>query len=219
MSMDARRIALIATAAFGVQGIVLGLLHVLPTGYHPFVNFISEYALGGFAPWMALSQIGGIVGLVALIGALDTNGILSFRSVVGGLFALHVVSRLLGLVFTVDPIKAAFASNAAPQFTTSGWIHAVSGVVGAVTLVVAMIVITVRLAKSGVLASRYRVLAPLCVVTPVAYGAMIATRPATFPAGLLQRIFIVGALAWLITLSAGIASAGIAGPASRKRRS
>jgi hypothetical protein len=218
MSIDGRRMALVATGALGTQAVVIGLIHVLPTGHDPAVNFVSEYAIGTAAPWMRLVQLAGIVGMAALIAALSARGVASLRSVVGGLLMLNVASRILNAIFEVDPIEHAFAGGGPPRFTTSGWVHAVSGMVGAVTLIVVMIVVTVQMARARALASWYRALVPLCIVTPVAYGAMLSTRPATFPAGIYQRIFIVCALAWLIGLGMGMASGRLVGPGAGESR-
>jgi hypothetical protein len=215
VSRLARRLAILAATAFGIQAGVLVLLHVLPTGYDPTVNFISEYAVGQYALWAGVSRFAHIVGLIAICSALHVSRVAPIGSWVNGALVLTLLATILGAAFPVDPIAGAFEGGGPPRFTTSGWIHALSGIVGAVTVLGEMGALTFRLHRVGRVASRYWILGPLSVVSPLAYIAMLMTRPATFPAGLLQRLFVAGTLMWLITFSVGIGSGGLGAQRAR----
>ncbi len=206
MPRVSRRWAIVAVIAFAAQTGLLVLMHLLPTGYDPTVHFVSEYAIGPYG-WLATGLPAvHLVGLVAVCGAFHASGIAPFGSWVSVMVLLAILARSLAVVFPVDPVAEAFEGGGRPQFTPSGWIHVLSGVVWAVAILVVMGVVTRRLRRAGRLVSWYRMLTFLSVGSPLAYLAMLMTRPATFPAGLLQRLFLAGALAWLITVSVGIGS-------------
>jgi hypothetical protein len=195
-----------AAALAGLSGhlVLLTALHFLPTDTVATVNFVSEYALGQFSWVFVAAQFLNLVGSVCLFGSLILAAIAPIKSFSSGLLIVYIVCILLGMVFPVDPIAKAFANGDTPDFTTAGWIHALAGVVGAIAVMIAMILVTIRLARSGCLVAGYRMLLLFCVWTPVAYLAMFITQPATYPAGLYQRLFIIGKLGWLVTVAIGL---------------
>ena len=57
----------------------------------------------------------------------------------------------------------------------------------------------------------YRSLALWAVLGPASYMLMLATRPATFSAGLYQRLFIVCTWLWIVVICAGLISGSLTG--------
>lgn len=206
MAVSTRGMAIVVTAAFGTQAAILVAIHLLPTGYDPTVSFTSEYALTRYAPLMKVGQIAAIVGMVALISVVRDRGIARLRSVLGAILLLNVAARVVARAFRVDPVREAFAEGGRPEFTAAGWAHVLAGMVAAVTLMIAMGVLTVRLSRAAKRLPGHGILVVLAVAAPVAYAAMMASRPATFPAGLLQRLFIAATLGWLLTFGIGMAA-------------
>ncbi len=196
--------SIVALIGLGGQGILFVALHFLSTEFDSTVNFVSEYSLGRFAWLMAAANLFGITGKIALLGALHTAGIAPLRSLIGGLMTVHILALVLVLVFPIDSIEQAFADGDGPNFTTSGWIHALSGLVASVTMIISAVLITVRIARSGLLMSGYKALIPLCVVAPAAYIAMFATQPGMYPAGLYQRLYLIAIIGWLLIVAYGL---------------
>ena len=97
------------------------------------------------------------------------------------------------------------------MFTIGGWIHAISGMIAAISVMVAILLLTTRLVRSGRLSGWYRSLALWAVLGPASYVLMLATQPATFPAGLYQRLFIVCTWLWLVVTCAGLISGSLTG--------
>ena len=181
------------------------------------VNFVSEYALGGFGRLMIVGGLFGLVGNAALLGALDSAGVVSLRSIVGALMIINILAITLVLIFPVDPIAATFSDGGGPSFTRSGWIHAIAGLVASVAKIMVAVLITVVIVRSSWLVSGYRVLVPLCAGAPIAYVAMLMTQPATYPAGLYQRLFLIAIIGWSLTVAFGL-FAGKFGNADRVSR-
>lgn len=211
MDTTTRRMAIVVTAAFGTQAAILVAMHFLPTGYDPTVHFTSEYALTPYAPLLKVGAITAIAGMIALIGVVRSLGVARLGSVLGVVLLLNVGARIVATAFRVDPVGEAFAGGGAPGFTAAGWAHVIAGMVAALTLMAAMAWITVRLRRREMRPPGYRILPALAVLAPLGYAAMLASRPAMFPAGLLQRVFIAATLGWLLTFGAGVA----AGPVAR----
>ncbi len=198
------RLSTIALTGFSGQLALLAILHFLPTGYDPTVNFVSEYAIGRHGWVLSAAQLSGFVGTSALLIDLTKSGVVRMPSLAGGLMIAYMLSILVAVTFAIDPVEQAFANGRPPNFTMAGWIHAVGASVGAVALMISMALITVRLARSGRTATRYRALVLFCIGAPTAYSAMLMTQPATYPAGLYQRLFIACSLAWLLTVAIGL---------------
>lgn len=205
MAVSTRRMAIVVTAAFGTQAAILLVMHLLPTGYDPTVSFTSEYALTRYAPLMKVGAIAAIVGMLALVGLVRAGSVARPGSVLGVILLLNVAARIVAAAFSVDPVGEAFAAGGPPDFSVTGWAHVIAGMVAALTLMTAMAWITIRLRRWEARPPGYLALAVFAVAAPLGYAAMLASRPAAFPAGLLQRVFIVATLGWLLTFGIGMA--------------
>jgi hypothetical protein len=209
-TVNARSMARVALVGFGVQGIGLVAIHALSTGYDPTVHFVSEYANGPHAGILLVTALGSVVGILALLGALTSRAVTPKWSAAFVLLLVNVATRPILHLFPVDSIEAAFSGGSGPQFTTAGWIHAIVGMIAAIVMMIAIILITVRLVRAGRLRGAYYSLILLAVLGPALYLGVLATRPATFPAGLYQRGFIGCTWLWLVIVSVALMSGPLA---------
>ena len=210
--MSARSLAGLALGGFAVQAVAFVATHLLVTGHDPMVNFVSEYALGPHVWLQRVGAAGLVGGTLALMGALKVTGWAPTRSAAFVLLALAVLALLVAQVFPVDPVAEAFAGDGPPDFTVSGWIHVLAGMVAAVALLLAIVILTLALRRLRVRSGPYVALASLCATGPLFYVLMLATPPATSPAGLYQRLFIVSVWLWQVIASVGLRSGSLSGP-------
>jgi len=209
--MDKRFFASAALVAYGVQGAAFVASHALSTGYDPMVHFVSEYALGPYSWIRRVGAVGVIVGTVGLLAALRLARVAPARSTALALLTLNAVLLAVVQVFKVDSVADATAGGGVPDFTVAGWIHVISGLIAAVAVMIAILLITFRLERLSQLAGAYRLLVVLSLGAPLAYGLMMATRPATSPIGLYQRVFIMCVWLWQVIACVGLRSGRLRG--------
>jgi len=58
--------SIVAALATAVQGCALIMLHLLPTGYNPVRDAVSDYGVGRYRGWFWLQAVAGGVGCLAL---------------------------------------------------------------------------------------------------------------------------------------------------------
>ena len=58
--------SIIAALATAVQAVALIMLHLLPTGYNPVRDAVSDYGVGRYRGWFWLQAVAGGVGCLAL---------------------------------------------------------------------------------------------------------------------------------------------------------
>lgn len=196
-----RRTSGLAAVCFSLYVSLVFALHFLPTGYDPAVNFVSEYAIGPFGWALTIALVALAGGGAGLLSAMQASGPAPLRSVAGGLVAVWIVMTVLLAIFPVDPIQVAFAESGSPHFSRAGWIHALAGMIGSVALMTSMALVSVRLAPTLGLDGYRRILLALTATAILGYGAMLATRPGTFPAGLYQRVYLASSTAWLLIVA------------------
>jgi hypothetical protein len=61
-----RAFSIVAALATAVQALALIMLHLLPTGYHPVRDAVSDYGIGPYRGWFWLQTAAGGVGCLAL---------------------------------------------------------------------------------------------------------------------------------------------------------
>jgi hypothetical protein len=62
--------SIIAALATAIQAVALVMLHLLPTGYNPVRDAVSDYGVGPYRRWFWLQAVAGGVGCLALAIAL-----------------------------------------------------------------------------------------------------------------------------------------------------
>lgn len=204
--MSTRSLVSVALIGLGIQIVALLVVHVLRSDYDPWVHFVSEYGIGPYAWLHKTGAAAGFVGLLALFFALLSAGIVHARSVVFAVLCVHLAMRVLTWVFPVDPVESAFADGGLPEFSVTGWIHVIAGVIGALSLIAATVLVTIRLWRAGRVGGAYWLLVVGCMLAPLAWTLMLVTPPSTFPAGLYQRLFMLGLWLWIFMACAGLMS-------------
>jgi hypothetical protein len=58
--------SIVAALATAVQAVALIVLHLLPTGYNPVRDAVSDYGVGPYRGWFWLQAVAGGVGCLAL---------------------------------------------------------------------------------------------------------------------------------------------------------
>ena len=204
--MSTRTLTLFAMIAVAANVVAVLVVHLLRSEYDPWVQFVSEYAVGPYS-WIAKAgNVFAVGGIVALFSALLSEGVVHARSVAFVSVCAHVAMRVLVWVFPVDPLEPAFADGGVPEFTATGWIHVIAGVIAAVTMMLAALLVTVHLWRMGRVSGAYWLLAVGCVLAPVWWVITLVTPPATFPAGLYQRLFMTCLWLWMFVACAGLLS-------------
>ncbi len=116
-----RAFATIAVLAASVQVIVLVLLHILPTGYDPVRDAISDYGVGRYRRYFWGQLLAG--GLACIGVALALTGLHPYvPTFVVAMLLANAVARFLMPAFPTDQSGNRFA-------TTTGTIHMVLAIV------------------------------------------------------------------------------------------
>ena len=98
--------SIVAALATAVQAVALIMLHLLPTGYNPVRDAVSDYGVGRYRGWFWLQAVAGGVGCLALGIALaqlhpytPTQVVVALIVTAGARFLLHggglVISRMV----------------------------------------------------------------------------------------------------------------------------
>ncbi len=185
-------LAVAGLVCVAASGVILVVLHVLPTGLDPIHYAVSDYgwtAYGaGYRAMVVLQGVGGILIAVALGRETDA-------SYLGWLYTYGVV-RLLISGFMIDRDAEGLGS-----LTRRGRVHMLL----AGTAFASIAVAASRMQWTGmptVLGS----LGWLVLVTAIATGAALVVPPIRHAAlGLIERAHYVAAIAWLIAVAASIA--------------
>jgi hypothetical protein len=185
-------VALAGLVCVAASGVILVVLHFLPTGLDPIRYAVSDYgwtAYGvGYRAMVVLQGVGGILIAVALGQQTDAGSL-------GWLYTYGVV-RLLISRFMIDR-----EAEGAASLTRTGRIH--------------MLLAGTAFASIAVAASRVQwtgmpgFLGPLgwlVLVTAIATGIALVVKPVRRVAlGIIERAHYAAAIAWLIAVAASIA--------------
>jgi hypothetical protein len=184
-------VAMVLVSCFGFA--VIGL-HFLRTDYDPLQRFISEYAVG---PYSIIMRIGFFclgTGSFALVVALYSSIPRSARSHT----ALILLLSWSICVFVAGIFPADLVGSAE---TSSGNIHDKASLIGFVSIVLASFFL-LRFRRDERWKKYYRSSLLLSVIIMLAFLGFIASIVTEFPfIGLMQRIFILLVLIWLVITS------------------
>jgi len=104
-----------AAIATAIQAGALIVLHVLPTGYNPVRDAVSDYGVGRYRAWVWVQVLAGGIGCLALAGALNKLKPFTPTSVAVALLVTGL-TRLAVPFFATDQGKSRFQ-------TVHGTIH------------------------------------------------------------------------------------------------
>ncbi|TFD90771.1 DUF998 domain-containing protein [Cryobacterium serini] len=215
-----RRSATAAMVGVLLYVLVDVVLQFLPPHYSPISDAESNLAVGPYGWVMNVNFLGRAVTSGAAVGALYATArtrylarVPSPRLLQAGLalFALGgVCSGVLAffptdVVIALNGAAAATAGHGVVAVTMAGTIHLVVATVGFVAALVAIMLLTAWLYRSGALpAARSLALAftTLAVLGLLFLGLTLTVQPALF--GLAERVCLLGILGWTYTVAAGI---------------
>jgi hypothetical membrane protein len=186
--------------AIVVQTIALIALHVLPTGYDPRTDAVSDYGIGKYRGWFWTQALAGGVGCVALAVALgDAKPSMPTEAIV--LLVVAGLARLLIPIFPTDQNGSRFQ-------TAAGTIHMILAIVIFAAIIVAASklgsTLEHRPAWHGV--KGWLNVLPWVMIGG-AVGTLVALRGPRLKriVGLFERLFYVASIAWFFIVAIDLA--------------
>jgi hypothetical protein len=192
--------AIIAAIFAAIQIAALVALHVLPTGYDPVRDAVSDYGVGPYRSWFWLQAVAGGVACLALAIALSRLHPFTPTQVVGALI-VTAVARFLIPFFATDQGGSRFQ-------TAHGTVHMVLAVLAFGGLVWAASGLWSTLKHypgwSG-LHGFLTTVSWLMLVSVIAVVVAIRAPRMKRHFGLYERAFYVLSLAWLLAVAINLA--------------
>ena len=178
-------------------------LHLLPTGYNPKLNAVSDYGIGRYRGVFWTQTLAGAVACFALAVALgEAKPSMPTLAIV--LLVIAGIARLLIPVFPTDQDGSRFQ-------TARGTIHMILAIVIFAAIIVAASklgsTLEHRPAWHGV--KGWLTTLPW-IMTGAAVGVLVALRAPRLKRifGLFERLFYVSSLAWFLIVSIELAHIG-----------
>ena len=195
--------SIVAAIAAAAQAAALIALHLLPTGYNPKLNAVSDYGIGRYRGVFWTQTLAGAVACFALGLALgDAKPSMPALAIV--LLVIAGIARLLIPVFPTDQNGSRFQ-------TAQGTIHMILAIVIFAAIIVAASklgsTLEHRPAWHGV--EGWLTTLPW-IMTGAAVGILVALRGPRLKRifGLFERLFYVSSLAWFLIVSIELAHIG-----------
>jgi hypothetical protein len=182
-------LALISMIYFGLTVVAL---HLLPTGYDPITQAVSDYGVGRYAVWMDLAFFAFGIGIIALAISF------SHLSPSSRLWRSGVLLLSIAGVCTFTVGFFATDLEGAPT-TTTGLVHLNLSALAFIALVLGTLILSQCFRRVEVLRGFYKSSMVLSVI--VAFTFVIV---AISLSGLTERIFIVAFYSWLLLTSVRI---------------
>jgi len=180
--------------------VALITLHVLPTGYNPRRDAVSDYGIGKYRGWFwAQAVAGGVAGLALAIALAETTPSIPTEVVVALL--ISVVARFLIPLFPTDQNGSRFQ-------TVPGTIHMILAIVIFASLIIAASKFGSAVEHEAAWHSVKGWLTALpWVMTGAAIGILLALRAPLLKRkfGLIERLFYVSSIAWFLIVSIELA--------------
>jgi hypothetical membrane protein len=187
--------SVVAAIAAAAQALALIALHLLPTGYDPMTDAVSDYGVGRYRGLFWTQALAGAVACVALAVALgDAKPSMPTLAVV--LLVVAGLARLLIPVFPTDQRGSRFQ-------TVPGTIHMILAIVIFAAIIVAASKLGSTLEHRAAWHSVKGWLNVLpWVMTGGAVGTLLAMRGRRFRrVGLFERLFYVASIVWFLIVA------------------
>ena len=203
---DPPTVALAAGAAllFALAAVLVLLLHALPTGHDPVRHGVSAYAVGTYGRYYRSQVVAtGIGSLLLVLAVAREPGPPGGRLV---LLTIFGVSRIAIARYPTDLEGEAL--------TWSGRIHIVLASIAFIALAIAAPLVSSWLVGGAVPGARVAGLDTAVTILGVAVplaaaGTFAAGLPSLrLPFGIVERLFYVAALAWLLAASLEVVLSG-----------
>lgn len=196
-------LSVVAALLIAVQVSALLVLNVLPTGYSPISDAVSDYGVGPFRGWFWLQVVSGGIACLLLGIALEQQHPFTPTTAVIALVVV-AVARLLIPFFATDQGGSRFQ-------TLHGTVHMLLAVLAFGGLVWAATSLWSSLRHYAVWE---RVSGPLTILPWVMLGAVVVVvlairGPRLRPwFGLFERLFYVSSVTWLMIVAVELAVYG-----------
>jgi hypothetical protein len=175
-------------------------LHLLPTGYNPRLDAVSDYGIGRYRAWFwAQALAGGVAGLALAIALAETTPSIPTEVVVALL--ISVVARLLIPLFPTDQNGSRFQ-------TVPGTIHMILAIVIFASVIIAASKFGSAVEHEAAWQGVKGWLSALpWVMTGAAIGILVALRAPRLKRkfGLIERLFYVSSIGWFLIVSIELA--------------
>ncbi len=179
---------------------IVAFLRIVRPDLSPLREHVSNYAIGSFGFLMSGAFIAWSLGLAVLVIALFLDPPLRPRPW-GSLLLLAICSVLMFLVglFRTDPTDEIV--------TTAGGIHVLASFLFFLLQMTAMLLLSIRLRREGLLEGGYQALFWLAIVAPISFVLMMGIFGDAGLTGLGQRIFASILICWLVLFAHGMQKA------------
>ena len=183
-----------AIACFTYFAFALLLMHVLKPDFSPVNHMISDYAVGQHGWVMRTAFLALSSGNLMLLLGLARSGPSSVTARLG-IFLLGVASigLVVSAIYTTD-------LDGAPS-TRAGDIHLVSFLVNVGSDILASVLLSISFGSDARWRAHQRTAATLAALVVLAFVLQFLTLHRGMPYGLTNRLFVVVAIAWLLTTS------------------
>ncbi len=192
--------SILAALATALQAVALIALHLLPTGYNPVRDAVSDYGVGPYRGWFWLQAIAGGVGCLALgIGLARLHPFTAPQAVVA--LIITAAARFLIPVFATDQHGSRFQ-------TAHGIMHMILAVIAFGGLVWAATGLWSTLSHYPAWHSAQ---GPLTIIPWIMLGCVIAVvlairGPRLKPFfGLFERLFYLSSITWVLIVAIDLA--------------
>ena len=193
-------LSIIAAVFVAVQTGALIVLHVLPTGYNPFRDAVSDYGVGPYRAWFWLQAVAGGLSCLALGIALARLHPFTPTQVAVALI-VTAVARFLIPFFATDQGESRFQ-------TLPGIIHMVLAVLafGGLVWAATGLWATLKHYPSWHGAKAFLTIVPWVMLGSVIAVVLAIRGPRLKPFfGTFERLFYLSSLAWLFVVSIDLA--------------
>jgi hypothetical protein len=192
--------SILAAVFVSIEAVALIVLHVLPTGYDPISDAVSDYGVGPYRGWFWLHAVTGGLACVALAIALARLHPFTPTQVVVALI-VTAVSRFLIPFFATDQGGSRFQ-------TVPGTIHMILAVLAFGGLVWAAqgLWSTLKHYPAWHGAEAFLTIVPWVMLGSVIALVLALRGPRLKPFfGVFERLFYVSSIAWLLVVSIDLA--------------
>lgn len=191
---------IVAALAAAVQAAALVVLHLLPTGYDPVPDAVSDYGIGRYHGWFWLQAVAGGVGCLALgIGLAQLHPFTPAQAVTA--LVVAAAARFLIPFFATDQKGSRFQ-------TLPGTIHMVLAVIAFGGLVWAATGLWPTLSRYP---AWHGAQGALTIIPWIMLGSVIAVvlavrGPRLQPFfGVFERLFYLSSITWVLIVAIGLA--------------
>jgi hypothetical protein len=200
MSAVVETLSIIAAVFTAVDAAALVVLHVLPTGYDPIRDAVSDYGVGPYRAWFWLHAVAGGLGCLALAIALARIHPFKPTQVVVALI-VTAVARFFIPFFATDQGDSRFQ-------TLHGTIHMILAVLAFGGLVWASSALwsTLKRYPAWHGAEGFLTIVPWIMLGSVIAVVLAIRGPRLKPFfGVFERLFYLSSFAWLFVVSIELA--------------